>query len=867
MAGTKKTTDSPILHVVVIGFHHKKGCQVEYSYPPLISGNAVDSHDLPKEWKHLPSLSLPDGAHNFEKDTVFFHLPARDGQKKTVYGISCYRQMDAKDLLNKTADITRSTVQKSVCVLSRLPLYGLIEAKLELITHAYFDERDFSKVEILRQIYNNLCDCLTESDLDGCQVFLGLSAREAVHLFKHKIVLLFKLILLERKVLFFGSPVQALSSTLLSVLSLFPGMIEFGLKESAVETSSDLQIAKADDNADDSEGFLEVKYVSNKNRGNSALPEVLQHMHNDTPTEYSTSEEPQSPTIPRGDPVNSAPDKNNVSQSHTDTENNQSKLSMVSADPKPKTNIPVFHDEHAKVHRSLSVNSDNVNRNTNSVNQAPPGSELDNESDSNNLKNNTRMLDSQFSSGLSDHGEIVYTKEESPLTNMDDIIQIEAIQTGKTLPNDAEKIQEYSNEIELASTPSNIFLDNNFNPTKGVESPSVLKRSESFEDLDSPESICRIDREDCFSWEEDRALLTIDPDPDSKESSGEEKPTTSNDPVLKTVNTPKPEASTDNKYSNNGSFGGESSEKGGKFEKEMSPGRKGDKTAALKSKLSSAFGNLHKDRSKVKDQNVFELEQVRVDPVLQQDQFGFPLAIFAQGYVCYPYLSLQYHDILHNVNLRGFVIGATNILFKQKRNVVDAIIEVSDGKIGIHDREVQKQVHLTTADLRFADCIVKSVLGDESSVFVSGTEWEGGDEWLRAQFRLYLQCLLASVSQSDVKALDDFGNHFVLAWKTTYNYRHWNKKEHIGFKDIPSGHPYGGNLNVADIRVKLAHTMQNTERGKKLNAAVVQTGKYVVQTGKAVGGALNHAKSTLSSWFSSFTPDRNTEKEEDGEPS
>ena len=53
------------------------------------------------------------------------------------------------------------------------PLYGLIEAKLELITHAYFDERDFSKVEILRQIYNNLSDCLSESDLHGSQVFLG----------------------------------------------------------------------------------------------------------------------------------------------------------------------------------------------------------------------------------------------------------------------------------------------------------------------------------------------------------------------------------------------------------------------------------------------------------------------------------------------------------------------------------------------------------------------------------------------------------------------------------------------------------------------------------------------------------------------
>ncbi len=25
-----------VLHVLVIGFHHKKGCQVEYSYPPLM---------------------------------------------------------------------------------------------------------------------------------------------------------------------------------------------------------------------------------------------------------------------------------------------------------------------------------------------------------------------------------------------------------------------------------------------------------------------------------------------------------------------------------------------------------------------------------------------------------------------------------------------------------------------------------------------------------------------------------------------------------------------------------------------------------------------------------------------------------------
>lgn len=54
------------------------------------------------------------------------------------------------------------------------PLYGLIKAKLELITHAYFDERDFSKVELLEQTFNNLNASLTESLLSSSsQIFLG----------------------------------------------------------------------------------------------------------------------------------------------------------------------------------------------------------------------------------------------------------------------------------------------------------------------------------------------------------------------------------------------------------------------------------------------------------------------------------------------------------------------------------------------------------------------------------------------------------------------------------------------------------------------------------------------------------------------
>lgn len=44
--------------------------QVEYSYPPLIAGGEVDSHEVPPEWKNLPSLAVPDGAHNYIKGKV-----------------------------------------------------------------------------------------------------------------------------------------------------------------------------------------------------------------------------------------------------------------------------------------------------------------------------------------------------------------------------------------------------------------------------------------------------------------------------------------------------------------------------------------------------------------------------------------------------------------------------------------------------------------------------------------------------------------------------------------------------------------------------------------------------------------------------
>ena len=44
--------------------------------------------------------------------------------------------------------------------------------------------------------------------------------------------------------------------------------------------------------------------------------------------------------------------------------------------------------------------------------------------------------------------------------------------------------------------------------------------------------------------------------------------------------------------------------------------------------------------------------------------------------LCHPYLSLQYYDLLTEPSVRGFFMGATNVLFKQRRHLIDAVIEV-----------------------------------------------------------------------------------------------------------------------------------------------------------------------------------------------
>lgn len=130
--------------------------------------------------------------------------------------------------------MTRSSVQKSVVAILRLPLYGLVEYKLEIITRAYFNELDFSKRQVLRESFFNINSQLTPSLLDSPELFSGLSVRNLFTRFGSQVIILFKLLLLEKKTIFIMSPIRELSASILTICSLIPGLVQEGIDHSVI---------------------------------------------------------------------------------------------------------------------------------------------------------------------------------------------------------------------------------------------------------------------------------------------------------------------------------------------------------------------------------------------------------------------------------------------------------------------------------------------------------------------------------------------------------------------------------------------------------------------------------------------------------
>lgn len=206
-----------VLGIALIDFNHLVGPKIEFCH-----GDIFEDEDIVKI---LPFLALPDGAHLSLEDYSYFHLVPNAPIPTTIFGISCNRQIPASVLLVKDVDVTRSIVQKAVVVLASKPVFGPIRDRLGVVTRALFEQRDFSDTSILvdfgASLEISLRTQLTESGL-----YIGTSIREFVHTFRHRTLILLKALMCQKKIMFFGHPVERLCTYQYSLISLIPGLLQ-----------------------------------------------------------------------------------------------------------------------------------------------------------------------------------------------------------------------------------------------------------------------------------------------------------------------------------------------------------------------------------------------------------------------------------------------------------------------------------------------------------------------------------------------------------------------------------------------------------------------------------------------------------------
>ncbi|KAE8147834.1 avl9 protein [Aspergillus avenaceus] len=209
--------------VMVIDFHHARGPEIEVCFAEDGTDPATEN-----DWNLLPFMALSDGAHMSTEEFSYFTLRRKETPTEpatSLFGIACSRQLDANLLINRPPDVTRSTVQKAVVVITDSPQsLGQLREKLSVVTSAWFAQRNFSDTDILKKFQESLVISLNKEEALRDQN-LGLSLREMIHEFKYQTLVLFKALLLQPKMLFFGSRCERLCMIQFSLISLIPGLI------------------------------------------------------------------------------------------------------------------------------------------------------------------------------------------------------------------------------------------------------------------------------------------------------------------------------------------------------------------------------------------------------------------------------------------------------------------------------------------------------------------------------------------------------------------------------------------------------------------------------------------------------------------
>lgn len=235
-----ENNNNHILFLALITFHHKQGGVIECTFPSkenilsseklnsLIDENnkKINSKELVLDYllNNLINYCLTDGIHLIDNDSNFFFI---HDFPKILYCFSYYIQKHTNNDENKIEDDfqenIRGCIQKSICIISTLPLFGNILTYENYYTHLstqmdlYMNQKSLNDKSVLIEIYNKL-------ENEFCKETKWLfNIRKAFCILKDELLIILKFIILEKRIIIFSQIPSNVSLLIMTLLSFFPG--------------------------------------------------------------------------------------------------------------------------------------------------------------------------------------------------------------------------------------------------------------------------------------------------------------------------------------------------------------------------------------------------------------------------------------------------------------------------------------------------------------------------------------------------------------------------------------------------------------------------------------------------------------------
>ncbi|KAK6346797.1 late secretory pathway protein avl9 [Orbilia brochopaga] len=240
---------------------------------------------------------------------------------------------------------------------------------------------------------------------------------------------------------------------------------------------------------------------------------------------------------------------------------------------------------------------------------------------------------------------------------------------------------------------------------------------------------------------------------------------------------------------------------------------------------------------------------------------GCPLQIFGKGSLFGPYTPLQQLDLLADQNTKSYIVGSTNsLLLQQKDRYSDIIVNLDDLSLNITSSSLRSALNLTAADRRWINSLTQTVVDswDESDPSRPKTmAFTGSEDFIRMQFEEYILALLSSVKYStyaekhgddahlladvDSDPSADFGVDWVHHWKTTENYRLFDRfTEDNIFDVIPPRHVYAGARAYEDLTRRINQQVAELKLNEKVTAGRAAVSQTLASGKSKVSGAISN---------------------------